>query len=162
MHAPRQRNIMYVHTVRRSIYETRRPEQPHSPIRRYKRRPQGPPSWTRYMEYWPFQGHATSTSMYTSTATSTNPRVSAAVTIMASTTLLRQEPSHCRIRYLTLALSSASTVPFWQSFPTVFDSPIFNLIWLTCFRLDSNHLFFDLILLNVFSIWFDSIAFRFD
>ena len=35
VHAPRQRNITYVHTVRRSIYENRIPEQPHSSIRQY-------------------------------------------------------------------------------------------------------------------------------
>ena len=33
---------MYVHTVRRSIYETRQPEHPHLSILRYKQRPQGP------------------------------------------------------------------------------------------------------------------------
>ena len=31
---------MHVQTFRRSIYETRRPEHPHSPIRQYERRPQ--------------------------------------------------------------------------------------------------------------------------
>ena len=40
--APRQINSMYVQTVRRYIYNTRRPEHPHLPIRRYERRPQGP------------------------------------------------------------------------------------------------------------------------
>ena len=33
VHAPRQRNSTYVQTFRWSIYETRRPEHPHSPIR---------------------------------------------------------------------------------------------------------------------------------
>ena len=47
-HAPRQSNSTYVYTVRRSIYKTRRPEHPHSPIRRYKRRPQVPTSWPCY------------------------------------------------------------------------------------------------------------------
>ena len=42
-HAPRHRNSMYVQTVRRSIYDTRQPEHPHSPIRQYEQRPQGPP-----------------------------------------------------------------------------------------------------------------------
>ena len=51
VHAPRQRNGMYVQTVRWSIYETRRPEHPHSPIRRYERLPQGPPSRTHYTPY---------------------------------------------------------------------------------------------------------------
>ena len=43
IHAPRQSNSTYVKTFRRSIYKTRRPEHPHLPIRRYERRPQGPP-----------------------------------------------------------------------------------------------------------------------
>ena len=49
VHAPRQRNSTYVHTVRWSIYKTRRPDHPHSPIRQYERRPQGPPSRPCYM-----------------------------------------------------------------------------------------------------------------
>ena len=47
-HAPIQRNSTYVQTFRRSIYKTRRPEQPHSSIRRCKRRPQGLPPRPRY------------------------------------------------------------------------------------------------------------------
>ena len=43
VHEPRQSNSMYVQTIRQSIYETRLPEHPHSPIRRYEQRPQGPP-----------------------------------------------------------------------------------------------------------------------
>ena len=39
-------NSTYVHTFRCSIYKTRIPKQPHSPIRCYERRPQGPPSCT--------------------------------------------------------------------------------------------------------------------
>ena len=48
-HAPRKRNSTYVHTVRRSIYETRQPEHPHFPICGYKQSPQLTPSRTRYM-----------------------------------------------------------------------------------------------------------------
>ena len=47
-HAPRQRNIMYVQMVRRSIYNTRRPEHPQSPIRRYKGHSLGPSSQPCY------------------------------------------------------------------------------------------------------------------
>ena len=47
VHALRQRNSMYVQTVRRSIDDIRRPEHPKAPIRRYKRHPQGPPSRPR-------------------------------------------------------------------------------------------------------------------
>ena len=49
VHEPRHRNSTYIQTVRQSIYETRQPEHPHSPIRRYERCPQGPPSRPRYM-----------------------------------------------------------------------------------------------------------------
>ena len=38
-----QRNSTYVHTTRSSIYKTRRPEHPHSPIPQYEGCPQGPP-----------------------------------------------------------------------------------------------------------------------
>ena len=41
VNALRQRNSLYEQTSRRSIYETRRPKHPHSPIRRYERRPLG-------------------------------------------------------------------------------------------------------------------------
>ena len=34
---------------RQSIYDTRRPEHPHSPILQYERRPQGPSSRPRYI-----------------------------------------------------------------------------------------------------------------
>ena len=34
--------------VRQYIYETRQSEHPHPPIRRYERRPQGPPSQPHY------------------------------------------------------------------------------------------------------------------
>ena len=44
----RQINSTYVHTVRQSIYKTIQPDQPHSQIRRYKQRPQGPASRPRY------------------------------------------------------------------------------------------------------------------
>ena len=42
IHAPRQRNISYGNTIRRSIYETRWTKYPHSQIRRYKQQPEGP------------------------------------------------------------------------------------------------------------------------
>ena len=35
VHAPRQRNSTYIHTVRRSIYDTIRPEHPYPPIHQY-------------------------------------------------------------------------------------------------------------------------------
>ena len=37
---------MYVQEIRTSIYKTRQLKHPHSPIRRYKQRPQGPPRFT--------------------------------------------------------------------------------------------------------------------
>ena len=69
VHAPRQRNSTYIQTVRRSIYETRRPEHTHLPIRRYEQRPQGIPSRPRYMESCPDTDLLYATYMSTSTAT---------------------------------------------------------------------------------------------
>ena len=46
--ATRQRNSPYGKKFRRSIYNTRWPEHPHSLVRRYEQRPQGPTAWTRY------------------------------------------------------------------------------------------------------------------
>ena len=60
-----------------------------------------------------------------------SPDISFVVTITASTAPLRQEPSHCQIRYPTIARSYKSAVPCWQPF-----------------QLDSTHLFFDLSRLN--------------
>ena len=42
VYAPRQRNSLYVQMVRRSIYETRRPEHPHSKIRLSTMTPRDP------------------------------------------------------------------------------------------------------------------------
>ena len=42
VHAPIKRNSTYIQTVRWSIYNTRWPKHPHSPIHLYIRRPQGP------------------------------------------------------------------------------------------------------------------------
>ena len=42
LHATIQRIRTYIQKFRRSIYNTRWPEHPHSPIHRYKRHPQGP------------------------------------------------------------------------------------------------------------------------
>ena len=42
VHAPIQSNSTYVHTVSRSIYETRWPKHPHFPIHRYQWLPLGP------------------------------------------------------------------------------------------------------------------------
>ena len=44
VHAPRQRNSVYLQTFRRSIYDNRRPEHSQSPIRQHERRPKGPAS----------------------------------------------------------------------------------------------------------------------
>ena len=44
VHEPRQSNITYVHTFIWSIYDTRRPEQPHLPILQCKRGPHLPAS----------------------------------------------------------------------------------------------------------------------
>ena len=146
IHAPRQRNSTYVQTVRQSIYETKWPYHPHSPIRQYWQLPQGPPLWPRYMESCPFHKHATSTTTYTSKSMA--PCISAAVTITASTELLRQETAHHRIRYMTLAPSSASTFLLVTGF---------DLIWLTIFNLIRLNCCFDLIRLNYYYlIWFDS------
>ena len=116
VHAPRKRNITYIQMIRRSIYKTRRPEYPHSPICQYERCLHGPSLRPRYMEYCPIHGHGTSTSMSVSTFTALC--VAVAVTITASTVLMFQDPAHNCIIYPTLAPSSASTVPFWQTFPT--------------------------------------------
>ena len=48
VHAPIHRNSMHIQTIIRSIYKTRRPKYPHSPIFRYQQRPQGPTSWPCY------------------------------------------------------------------------------------------------------------------
>ena len=48
VHAPIQRNSTCIHMVSRSIYDTIRHKNPHLPICRYKRCPQGPPSYPRY------------------------------------------------------------------------------------------------------------------
>ena len=69
-------------------------------------------------------------------STSTASNVSAVVAITTSTAPLHQDPSLCSIRYLTLAPSLESAVPFWQPFSTGFDSIVFrfdNLIRLNCF-----------------------------
>ena len=47
-HAPRQRNSPYRQTVRRLIYNIRRPKHPHLPILQYKTFPQVTASWTHY------------------------------------------------------------------------------------------------------------------
>ena len=49
VHAPIQVNSTYVQTVRRSIYETRRPEHPHFSIHQYERRHLGPSSRPHYI-----------------------------------------------------------------------------------------------------------------
>ena len=81
------------------------------------------------------------------------------ITIATSSALLRQEPTHCCIRYTTLAQSSASAVLCWQMFPTGFDSPVFDLIRLTCFPTGLNSPVFDWVGLTCFSIGFDSPVF---
>ena len=48
IHATRQRNSTYIYMVRRYIYNTRRQEHPHFPIRWYERRPQRHVSQPRY------------------------------------------------------------------------------------------------------------------
>ena len=120
--APRQSNSTYIQTVRRSIYDTRLPEHPHSLIRQYKRCLQVPPSRPRYMESCPDTALLYTTATYT--VTSTTLCISADITITASTTPLCQEPAHLRISYPMLVPSSASEV----SLVTVF-----NLISLTIF-----------------------------
>ena len=104
IHAPRQGNSTYIQTVRWSIYDTIRPEHPHSPICCYKQRAQGPPSWPRYMESCP------DTALIYATATSTTPFISSAVTSTASNAPLRQDTAHRRISYRTLSPSLASAV----------------------------------------------------
>ena len=48
VHAPRLRNSTYVQMVRHYIYDTIRPDHPHSTIHHCKQRPQGPPPRPRY------------------------------------------------------------------------------------------------------------------
>ena len=148
IHAPRQSNSTY----RQSdslIYEPRLLEHPPSPIRRYKIRPQGPPSQPHYTESCSVTAllYATDTFRSTSTATSTTPCISASVAIIACTAPLHQDIAHRRIRYTPLSLSSVSVF-----LVTVFDLirlMIFDLIRLnygldltrlTCFcQFDSTH-----------------------
>ena len=49
-HATRQRNSIHVQMVTWSIYDTRHPKHPHSPMCCYEQHPYEPPSWTHYME----------------------------------------------------------------------------------------------------------------
>ena len=81
------------------------------------------------------------------------------ITITASSALLRQEPTYFCIRYPTLAQSSASAVLCWQMFLTGFDSPVFDLIRLTCYPTGFNSPVFKLVGLTCFSIGFDSPVF---
>ena len=82
----------------------------------------------------------------TSTTTSTTLCITAVGTITASTSPLRQEPTHCHISYLTLVFSSASAVSLVT---------FFNLIWLTIFCLIRLNCGFYLSRLTSFSdsIW---------
>ena len=123
VHAPRQKNITYIQTVRRSIYKTRRPEQPHLSIWQYERLSQGPASRPHYMESYPFYRQDMSTS--TATAMAMALRISAAIMITTSTAPLRQEPAHWHFRYPTLVPSLASLDPCWKLFLTGFDSIVF-------------------------------------
>ena len=84
------------------------------------------------------------------------------VTITTSTVPLRQEPTHSCIGYPTLARSLVSTVLWWQPFPTGFDSPVFDLMRLTCFSIWLDSPVFRVDSTYLFSIWLDSIVFRFD
>ena len=124
INAPRQRNSTYVQKVRRSIFDTRQPEQPHLPILQYERRPQGPAPCPCYMESCPDTALLYATAM--STSTSTNLCIAAIVTITAITALICQDPARRRISYPTIALSSASVVLL---------VPVFNFILLTVFGL---------------------------
>ena len=114
-------DIGIVRMYRRSDGLSKRPEyqitrKPLLANPRYKRRPQGPALRPHYMESCPNTDLLYATS--TSAASYTAPRVSAAVTIIASTASLRQDPSHFRIRYPMLAPSSESAVWCWQPFLT--------------------------------------------
>ena len=96
-----------------------------------------------------------------------------AITITAVNPPLCQEPYHCCVSYLTLALSLSSAVPCWPSFltwfnsliPTWFNSSFFTwfdsrfLIWFESdfpdsIRLTFNKLIFDLI--HIISVLFQS------
>ena len=121
----------YVQMFRRYIYKTRQPAHPHSPIRKYEQRPQGPPPRPRYMKSCPDTALLYATSTSTSTATSTTSCIAITFTITARTAQLCQYPAHHRISCPTLVLSSASAV----SLVTVFNLirlTIFGLIRLNC------------------------------
>ena len=65
IHAPIHSNSMYVQKIRPSIYNTRLPEHPHSPIRWYKHRPQGHASRPRYTyQYYSFPASTPSSLLY--------------------------------------------------------------------------------------------------
>ena len=74
------------------------------------------------------------------------------ITITTITAPLRQDPTHCCIRYPTLAQSSALQVPCWQPFPTRFNSPVFYLIRLTRFSIGFESPDFDLTRITCFSV----------
>ena len=124
--------------VRQSIYNTRQPEHPHSPIRRYKRRPQGSTSQLRYMESCPDTALLYARITSTSTATSITPCISYAVMITVSIAPLCQDTNHCHIRYPTLSPSLAAV----------------SIV--TNFQLDSTQFF--LIRLNWGFVWLESIV----
>ena len=115
VNSPRQMNSKYIKTIRRSIYKTRRPEHPHSPIRRYKQHPQVPASRPHYIKFFPQFG---SMSTYISTSTALHN-----ATIAANTPLLCQNPAHFQVRYPMQVLSVALAILRWLSVLTQFDSP---------------------------------------
>ena len=122
--------------VRRSIYDTRRPEHPHLPIGHYERCPQVPALRPRHMESYLFHGHTTSTS----------PCISAAVVITTNT------PPHYKPTHLIHRRDPHYWYQqfCWSPFLTWFDSRF--LIWL-----DSIFFWFDKFSIIIL-IWLDSIV----
>ena len=125
IHEPRQRNSTYIQTVRRSIYEIRRPEHLQSPIRRYERRPQGPPPRPCNMESCP----DTALLYSTDTATSTS-------------TVRHDHCEHCTAasRALPLPHLVSDAISIIDIRSSVL-AAISDWIRLTCFRFDLTHLF---------------------
>ena len=134
---------MYVQTVRGSIYNTRLPKHPHSPIFQCLKRPQVLHLLTRYMESLTFHEYAMSTSIYASTS----PCISAYISI-ATITPPRYNPYH----FLFWSATLSTIIGIRIILVTVLD-----LVCFATFCLIILYCFYILLDSFVVSIWFASI-----
>ena len=135
VHAPIQKNSLYVHTVRKYIYETRRYEHPHFPILRVQTVPPG----TRLMSplHVILPKKAWSTSIFTATST-----------VLA--TLTSSQSSQARLHVKNPYIDT-SYLTQWAPSSSLADSiriTVFDWVWLMFSWLDSNQ-----------SFWLDSTQF---